>query len=96
MKLVPPNEKILLIPDKVEERTAGGIYLSDQTKDSEQYKMTTGEVVAIGPGVDCCFYDGDLKVGDRIRYNKYSGVMLECDDIEYRAILEDDVHAREE
>ena len=71
----PTGNRILIQPDKVEEKkTAGGIIVPQ----AAQKKAMTGTVVAMGPGLICPDSSlltipqqiGDLAVGDRVVYNK--------------------------
>ena len=94
MTIKPEGAKLLVKPDEVSEKTDGGIYLPDSTKDDEKFSTVRGEVVAIGPAVDAIFNDGNLKLGDRITYAKFSGVFIKEGGLEYRLINDDDVLAK--
>jgi len=63
------------------DRTAGGIYVPDSAKEKPQ----RGIVRAVGKDVK------NLKVGDQILFDKYSGSKLRIDDEECLIIKEEDV-----
>ena len=93
-KLMPEGTKILIDPDIVSEKTDGGIYLAPQAREDEQYATVVGTVIAIGPNADVMFADGPLKVGDRITWAKFGGVIVDHDDKECRMIQDEDVIAK--
>jgi chaperonin GroES len=73
-----------------EEKTAGGLYIPDAAKEKPQ----KGNVIAVGPGrvTD----DGkrqplEVKVGDTILFDKYSGSKIKIDDEEHLIIREEDI-----
>jgi len=83
-------------PDTVEEKTKGGIWLPESTKDDERLATTTGVIIAIGPAADIEFAEGAAKVGDHVIYAKWSGRIVRDKDtgIEYRLIDHKDYMAR--
>jgi chaperonin GroES len=73
-----------------EEKTAGGLYIPDAAKEKPQ----KGTVIAVGPGrvTD----DGkrqtiEVKVGDTVLFDKYSGSKIKIDDEEHLIIREEDI-----
>ena len=96
MRMKPEGDKVVVIPDAVEEKTRGGLYLPDQTKDRERRQMFRGEVAGIGPSVTLLFdNDRKLAVGDRVVFAKYGGFEVEEDDVKYWIMKEDDILALE-
>jgi len=79
MKITPIDDRVLVKPDKPEERTASGIYLPEGAKE----KPMTGKVKAIGPGKlnekDGGRTSVTVKKGDTVVYGKYSGTEVEID-----------------
>lgn len=69
------------------ERTVGGLYIPDTSKDSEM-KTNEGYVIAIGEGVDFC------SPGDLILYGRYSGAWFEIDGEKFRIMNEKDIVAK--
>ncbi|CAL0306933.1 unnamed protein product [Lupinus luteus] len=70
--LKPLNDRVLIQVAQAEEKTAGGLFLTDATKD----KPSIGTVIAVGPGsVD---EEGNktplsVKPGNKVLYSKYAG-----------------------
>ncbi|GMU40427.1 MAG: 10 kDa chaperonin [Chloroflexota bacterium] len=92
-KVVPLTDHIILKAVKQEEITTSGLVIPDSAKEAPQH----GLVVAVGPGkrnekgdLDVI----DLKDGDRILYQKYTGQEVTVDSVEYIVIRFQDVLAR--
>jgi len=77
MKVQPAGYRVLVKPDAVEEKSKGGIIIADaNTKRKEQSAQVIGTVLAIG--ADCWdkFSSAWAKVGDRVLYQRYSGMYI--------------------
>ena len=90
MKIRPLQDRILVKRIEEEEKTRGGIIIPDTAKE----KPSEGKVVAVGKGK--VLDDGkqkplDVKKGDRVLFNKYSGSEVNIDGEEHLIIREDDV-----
>ena len=92
-KVVPLTDHIVLKAVEAEEITTSGIVIPDSIKEKPQH----GLVVAVGPGkmneagtVETI----ELKDGDRILYQKYTGQEIAVDKQEYIVIRFQDVLAR--
>ncbi|MGB9866487.1 MAG: co-chaperone GroES [Bacillota bacterium] len=88
----PLNERVVVKPITVEEKTKGGIVLPDTAKDKPQ----EGEVVAVGPGrilENGTRVPPEVKVGDRVIFSKYSGTEIKIDGEEYLILRESDILA---
>lgn len=90
MKFRPLKDRLLVEFSGEPEKSSGGIYIPDTAKEKSQ----RGKVIAAGPGriTD----DGkqkkmDVKEGDVVLFDKYSGSKIKIDDKEYLIIREDDV-----
>jgi chaperonin GroES len=84
MKIRPLGERVVVKPEKQEEKTKGGLYLPETaTKDKPQ----RGKVIAVGPD-----FEG-VKKGDTVLFAKYGGTEIKIDDDEYLVLGEDDVLA---
>ena len=46
MNVKPLSDRVLILPNQAEEKTAGGLYIPD----TEKEKPLEGKVVAVGPG----------------------------------------------
>lgn len=103
MAYKPTGHHVVVRPDKVEEKSKGGIYIPISTKDQEQRAVTKGEIVAIGPNAAECYMTyrnekGDvvwLKVGDRVCFSKYGGELnpLRDGDESLRLLNDEDILA---
>ena len=92
----PTEFKILVRPDKVEEKTKGGLLLPQEAREREQAASTAGEIVAISPlaftYADWPVTSGPPKVGDRIIFGRYSGMTVKGNDgEEYRLIADKEI-----
>ncbi len=63
------------------EKTAGGIYIPDAAKEKPQ----KGKIEGVGKDVE------EVKVGDIILFDKYSGSKIKMDGDEYLIIKEEDI-----
>jgi chaperonin GroES len=95
----PLDNRVLVLPDPVETKTAGGILLPDQHKEKEKYATMKATMVAVGVNAwseamreSSAF--APPAPGDRVLISKYGGVMLTGDDgNEYRIMNDTDVTA---
>lgn len=90
MKFKPLKDRILVKYSEEPEKSSGGIYIPDTAKEKPQ----KGEVVAVGAGKvtdDGKLQKMEIKVGDTVLFEKYSGSKINIDDTEYLIIREDDV-----
>jgi chaperonin GroES len=85
MKIKPLGDKVVIKMLECEETTKSGIVLPGSAKEKPQ----VAEVVAVGPGtvVDGKEVKMEVKVGDKVLTNKYSGTEVKLDGEEY-TILE--------
>lgn len=89
-RLRPLHDRIIVKPLEAPEEIRGGIIIPDTAKERPQ----EGEVIAVGPGR--LLDDGrrvpvDVKVGDRVLFEKYAGTEVELDDETYLIMREGDV-----
>jgi len=92
-KVVPLTDHIVLKSVEEEEITASGLVIPDSAKERPQH----GHVVSVGPGKmnDAGVVETiDLKEGDRILYQKYTGQEVTVDKVEYIVIRFQDVLAK--
>jgi len=88
----PLEDRVLVLPDSAEERTASGIYLPEKAKEKPQ----TGKVIAVGPGkLTDTGERGELsvKAGDTVMFGKYSGSEIEIDGVEHKIMRESELLA---
>ena len=90
MKIRPLNDRVLVIREKEEQKSAGGIIIPDTAKEKPQ----RGKIVAAGPGK--MGEDGkriplEVKTGDRVLFAKYAGTDIKLDGVEHVFMKEDDI-----
>ena len=83
MKIKPLGERVLVKMDKVEEKTAGGIFIPQTAQEKTQIAV----VEAIGDDVKT------IKVGQKILHDKYAGTSVKMDNEEYLILNIKDVLA---
>ncbi|MBI5097659.1 MAG: co-chaperone GroES [Nitrospirae bacterium] len=90
MKFKPLKDRLLVQYSDEPEKSSGGIYIPDSAKEKPQ----KGEVIAVGPGKiteDGKLQKMEIKVGDVVLFEKYSGSKINIDNEEYLIIKEDDI-----
>ncbi len=90
MKFKPLRDRVFVRYSSEEEKTSGGLFIPDTAKEKPQ----RGTVVAVGPGRitdDGKLQPVDVKVGDTILFEKYSGSKISIDEEEYLIIREEDI-----
>ena len=90
MKFKPLKDRLLVQYSDEPEKSSGGIYIPDSAKEKPQ----KGEVIAVGPGritEDGKLQKMEIKVGDVVLFEKYSGSKINIDNEEYLIIKEDDI-----
>jgi len=90
MKFKPLRDRVLVKYSDEPEKSSGGLYIPDSAKEKPQ----KGEIVAVGPGKiteDGKLQKMELKVGDVVLFEKYSGSKINIENEEYLIIKEDDV-----
>lgn len=90
MKIRPLNDRVLVIREAEEIKSAGGIIIPDTAKEKPQ----RGKIVAAGPGK--MGEDGnrvplEVKKGDRVLFGKYAGTEIKLDGVEHVFMKEDDI-----
>ncbi|MBI5123757.1 co-chaperone GroES [Candidatus Roizmanbacteria bacterium] len=99
-KIKPLFDYVLVKPLEGESKTASGIVLPDSAKEKPQ----VGEIMAVGPGNDCCggdCCDDDkkkcggivVKVGQKVLYKKWGGNEVKVGMKEWLLIEQKDVMA---
>lgn len=82
MKIKPLKDRVVVkYSDETVEKTAGGIYVPDVAKEKPQ----KGVVEAVGSEVK------ELKKGNTVLFDKYSGSKYKLNDVEYLIIKEEDI-----
>jgi chaperonin GroES len=92
MKVRPLHDRILVKRVEEESKTSGGLFIPDTAKEKPQQ----GQVVAVGNGKvseDGSLRKLDVKAGDKVLFNKYSGSDIKIDGTEHLILREEDVLA---
>ena len=90
--LKPLGDRVIVTVDKEEEKTVGGIVLASNAKEKPQ----TAEVVAVGDGLvadNGTKLPMNVKKGDKVLFDKYSGSTVKYEDNEYLILHEKDIMA---
>lgn len=87
MNVKPLSDRVLVLPNEAEEKTAGGLIIPDTAKE----KPLAGKVVAVGPGTKDV--QMEVKVGDEVLYGKYSGTEITVDGTAYLMMKQSDIMA---
>lgn len=90
MKFKPLRDRVFVRYSSEEEKTAGGLYIPDAAKEKPQ----RGTVIAVGSGKvtdDGKRQPMEVKAGDVILFDKYSGSKIKMDNEEYLIIREEDI-----
>ncbi len=87
VKITPLADRVLVLAEAAEEKTASGIIIPDTAKEKPQ----RGTIAAVGKGkVD---EPMTVKIGDTVLYGKYSGTELNVDGTDYLMMRESDILA---
>jgi len=81
MKFKPLKDRVFVKYSEEAEKTAGGLYIPESAKEKPQ----KGVIEAVGSEVK------EIKVGDIILFDKYSGSKINIDNNEYLIIKEEDI-----
>lgn len=92
MNIKPLGDRVVLKAVEQKEKTVGGIVLPDSAKE----KPVQGEIVAVGEGrvlENGTKVNMNVKVGDKVIYDKYAGREVKMDGVEYLILSEKDILA---
>jgi len=81
---IPLGERVLVKRLEEEAKTASGIIIPDNAKE----KPLNAEVIAVSKDIE---EEGDIKVGDRVVFAKYSGTDITVDGEELLVLNSDDI-----
>lgn len=81
MKFKPLKDRVFVTYAEEEEKTAGGLYVPETAREKPQ----KGKVEAVGSKVK------EVKVGDMVLFDKYSGSKIKADDKDYLIVKEEDI-----
>jgi chaperonin GroES len=87
VKITPLADRVLVLPEAAEEKTASGIIIPDTAKEKPQ----EGKIVAVGSGKKD--EPMTVKAGDTVLYGKYAGTEISVEGSEYLIMRESDIFA---
>lgn len=88
--ITPVDLRVVVKPDKVEEKTAGGIYIPDKAQDKLKYAATRATLIAAGANAFREWGEGNApEPGARVCFAQYSGAEQEGKDGERYIIMND-------
>lgn len=100
MSFRPLGARILIKPDRVPDRTRGGLVLPPSVVSEQQRKADRGEVVAMGPGM--LRYDGrrwpmpdGIQPGSRVVFDPAGAQVVKIDDQTLLSVRDDFVLAED-
>lgn len=95
--IIPTEYKILVLPDDVPERTAGGILVPIWARDQRQGACQTGTIVDMADEAFSFIETKGVRrpvVGERVAYTKYAGMTVQGRDKKtYKLMNDKDVAA---
>ena len=93
MIVEPVEYKVLIKPDKVDDKSSGGLYLPDSARDRQQYSVDRGKIVAHGEGFFEKLPGPVPNVGDKVIFNKYAGTLIKIEREDFRLCNDKDICA---
>ncbi len=87
MNVKPLSDRVLVLPNPAEEKTAGGLIIPDTAKE----KPLAGKVVATGPGT--AEVKMEVKEGDQVLYGKYAGTEINVEGTTYLILKQSEILA---
>ncbi|PID27932.1 MAG: co-chaperone GroES [Candidatus Cloacimonadota bacterium] len=86
MTIKPMDDRVVIEPKDVAEKTVGGIIIPDTAKE----RPNIGEIIAVGTDEEL---KEIVKVGDKILYAKYGGTEIELEGEKYLIVSRNDILA---
>lgn len=92
--IVPVEYKCLILQDKQDEKTAGGVFIPQTSVESRQAAETQATLVAVGGNAFDKWCGKVPSVGERVYTAKYAGTNVSGSDGKaYRLVLDSDITA---
>jgi|TARA_R110000868_G_scaffold20938_5_gene87780 chaperonin GroES len=85
----PIEYNVLIRPDPAEQKTKGGIILSDQTVETDKHAQQRGVIVSMSPAsFDYAEWPEGAKpqIGDRVIFARYDGILWKEGEDEFRLV----------
>jgi len=93
--LLAVGHRVLVRPEKVDEKTEGGIFIPDQVRDRHMLAKTVGTLVHAGPQAWRGIGNGEpwAEVGDTVHYHQYGGFVVDDEHGQLRILEDEDLIA---
>jgi co-chaperonin GroES (HSP10) len=93
--IIPVGETVLVLPDDIEEKTAAGIIVATQQDlERQQLGQVDGVLIAVSDYAWDDEPDARAKVGDRVIFAKFAGMIRKGNDgLTYRLVNDNDIKA---
>ncbi len=78
--LSPVEYKILIEPEEVEQKSAGGIIMAPATTEKEKQAQVRGKLIAVGGNAFEDWKEPIPRVGDTVMFAKYAGLVIKAKD----------------
>ena len=76
MKIKPVDYKVLIKPEKVDDKSEGGLYIPETVREREEFSVDRGKIVDFGDA----FFEKLLgpvpQIGDKVIFNRYAGSLI--------------------
>lgn len=92
----PQSSRILIEPNRADDKTAGGLYLPTDVQTKDGHAQTKGRIVDLGPEAFDDYGGTAPKVGEMVYFNRYAGantIIKGTDDLDYWIIQDGDILA---
>jgi len=94
----PFEYNVIIAPEEVQEKTAGGLFLPEIAKEREGLATVRGRLVSVSPAAFdyATFPEGTRfpRAGDEVIFAKFAGILIQGDDgREYRLCKDRDIAA---
>lgn len=90
----PLGDRILILPDVIEEKTKGGIIIPEKAKE----RPVRGTVITVGPGRWSeelqAYVPPSVNPGDEVLYSQFAGTDITVDGGQYVIMRSDDVFGK--
>lgn len=80
-KVQPLADRLIVLADKAEEVTSGGIIIPDNAKEATQ----SGKVIEVGEGCQ------EVERGQKVLYGKYAGSEIVIDNVTHLILKEEEI-----
>lgn len=87
--IIPLGHRVLVLPEEIETKSAGGIIMPDQLNMREEMSQTKGLVVAVGEDAYCDTKSKWCGEGDTVIFAKYQGLLWDGQDGRKYRVLND-------